>query len=85
MVTGSVTVRERSTLELQGTVRENVTLLEHSIARIDGTVHGNVVNEGGRLDIFGTVRGSVIHRAGQSRIHPNAVIVGSVSDGVEEV
>jgi len=75
MITGNAFVKNGATLRLHGTVCKDLTIEEGSKAIINGTVCGNVINEGGVVEVYGVVYGNV---SGPVNIDGNAVIKGEV-------
>jgi hypothetical protein len=74
MVMGSAKVLAGVVLELEGMVVKDLLLEKNSVVRLRGTVNGDVINNGGHLDIEGTVHGTVFRNDGTTIIDPNALI-----------
>jgi len=77
-INGSMTVAERVQAFFHGIVNGQLILNNNSTVYLHGTVNGDVINRGGHLEIFGVVNGRVMREAGESTIHPKAI----VRDGV---
>lgn len=41
-----------------------------------GTVSGDLINDGGSVEVAGSVDGRLIHRGGTTELTPDAVVVG---------
>lgn len=78
MVTGSVRVDPRGILRLHGMVSRDLVLEPSSHADLYGMVIGNVVNRGGHLRVFGMINGALHHEAGETLVHPGAVVQGGI-------
>ncbi|WP_155798746.1 hypothetical protein [Sorangium cellulosum] len=76
MVTGSVTVASGVELELHGTICRDLHVLHNATVYLHGTVGGNVVNDGGTIDVFGVVRKQLLDNSGTTTIHTDAIISG---------
>lgn len=74
-IAGNVAVAPNITLELYGTVVGKLELEPASKIVLSGTVHGDVVNRGGHLEVYGTVYGRIVRQEGVTIIDPNAVVV----------
>jgi len=75
MVTGNITVIRNGVLVLHGTCCRDLVVEKGAQAYLHGTVGGDVLNRGGRLEVYGTV-GGYVHTAedGDTFIDPNAVV-----------
>ena len=74
MIVGKTTVSECTQLELNGMVVGNLVLKKASTVYLYGMVVGDVINEGGRLEVFGTVNGIVVRKNGETLIDTRAII-----------
>ena len=84
-VTGSVVVAAGGKLKLDGKIRGDLTLEPDSYAELRGMVKGNVINQGGTLDVSGMVVGDVRHESGVSVVHRTAVVHGEVVGDVRDL
>ena len=71
VVNGNVSVISGATFILNGIVMKDINITATSSCNLNGTVMGNVVNNGGTVNIEGVVNGIII---GSTNISPNAVI-----------
>lgn len=76
MITGNAVVKKRATLELFGRIAKNLTVERGAKVVIKGTVSGDVINQGGTVEIYGIVRGNV---NGPANIDKEAVIKGTIN------
>ena len=60
MFTGNVVVKAGGSLILHGMATKSVTLESGSFVNIFGTVSGDVINNGGQLQVSGIVAGKII-------------------------
>lgn len=74
MINGNVTIKQGGNFTLDGLVNKNITLEYNSTAKLYGIVKGDVINNGGELQIFGKVHGSVITNKGNTAIDSDAVV-----------
>jgi hypothetical protein len=79
MVTGNISVLAGGVLHLSGMCVKNVHVLTGGFARLSGMVNGDVINEGGSLEVHGTVHGSVRTVNGQTVVSPGAIVVRGVT------
>jgi cytoskeletal protein CcmA (bactofilin family) len=80
-VVGTVTVVQGGHLILNGMVSRNVSVDAGGVARINGMVVGDVINNGGAVEIFGRVKGHVHELAGRTLVHSSASIDRAGSSG----
>ena len=80
LVTGNITVVNGGTLILHGLCSQNIEIGKGAKAYIHGLVAGNVLNRGGRLEVYGTISGFISTiEEGVTLIDPNAIVAkGSV-------
>ena len=71
---GDVFVRGKATLILHGIVRGNVWVENHGSAFIHGLVTGDITNNGGRVKHYGLIKGRINQLAGETIVHPRALI-----------
>ncbi len=74
MINGNVIIKEGGKFTLDGMVNKNVTLEYNAKAKIYGIVKGDVINNGGDLQVFGKVHGSVITNSGETGIDIDAKV-----------
>ncbi|MCK5280196.1 MAG: hypothetical protein KAK04_16695 [Cyclobacteriaceae bacterium] len=75
MITGNAIVTDGVLLDLHGTVGKDLVVKEGGKAVVKGTVEGDVINQGGAVDIYGNVAGNV---NGQANIYANAIVKGVI-------
>lgn len=78
MVTGNVSVLAGGVLHVYGMCVKDVLVGAGGSAKLMGLVNGNVINDGGTLEVAGTVHGSVTTLKGQTTVSPQAVVVKGV-------
>jgi hypothetical protein len=78
MIKGSVIVDSGGVFHLRGLVSRDLSLEPGSQADLRGLVIGDVVNRGGRLRVFGRISGALRHEAGETLVHPRAVVRGGI-------
>jgi cytoskeletal protein CcmA (bactofilin family) len=78
MFVGMTTVSSGVTLILHGTVTKDLIVEEDSKVMLHGMVIGDVVNNGGHLEVFGMITGKLIRNRGKSIVDPKAVIEGGL-------
>lgn len=78
MVVGAVTITKNFKLIQRGMVVGNVVLRTGASASVHGMVNGDIINDGGLLEVFGMVNGKVNRLGGKTFIDPNA----KIRDGV---
>ena len=76
MVTGNATVIKNVNLILHGMICKSLSVEKDGFAVIYGTISGDLVNKGGRVEVFGMVNGKLIENYGETIIHSGAVING---------
>ena len=74
MIVGDTTVLENTMFELNGMIVGNLIIKKSSTVYLYGTVTRDVVNEGGRLEVFGTVNGKVFRKDGDTLVDSRAII-----------
>jgi hypothetical protein len=74
IVNGRVYVDRGGNLLHQGMIIGTVTVEKGSEANIFGFVKGDVINNGGKLTVFGTVNGTVRTESGTTKIDKDAFI-----------
>ena len=67
---GSARVAMGATLEMQGIILGDLVLDPGTRVLMDGIVHGNVINEGGLLEVFGIVHGEIRGNPGACLLYP---------------
>jgi hypothetical protein len=78
MTVGTVTVGAGGLLRLHGMVAGDLIVDRAGEARVHGMVSRNVINCGGRVELFGMVHGDVITMDGATFIDDEAAILGQV-------
>lgn len=78
MIVGSTTVSENTVLHLHGMIIGNLLLEQSSTVYLHGMVNGDVINRGGRLEVFGIVNGKVIRENGETLVDPKAIVLDGV-------
>lgn len=74
MIVGNVNVIEYTEFHLRGTVVGNLNINENTLVILRGTVNGDVVNNGGKLEIYGMINGRLFKESGETFIDEKAVI-----------
>ena len=75
-IVGTATVQADITLILEGQITKNLILQKDSTAYLHGTVSGDVINNGGHLEVFGVINGSLVEKGGITVIDSNAIVKG---------
>lgn len=74
-VTGNITIVKGGNLVLLGMCEKNIIVEAGAEAYLHGTVVGNVLNQGGYLEVYGTTGGHVdTTEDGTTFIDPNAIV-----------
>jgi hypothetical protein len=81
MATGNISVVSGGMLHLHGMCVKNVIIQSGGSAKLHGMVNGDVINEGGTLEVQGTVQGAVRTISGKTVVSPAAVVVRGVMQG----
>ncbi|GEM_PF-868861 len=74
IVNGSITVAENTIFNLSGILNGRLFLKEKATVYLSGMVSGDIVNNGGYLEISGTINGNIIRQQGQIIVKPEAII-----------
>ena len=74
MIIGTTIVLPKIVLNLNGMIVGNLILAKNSVVYHHGTVKGDIINKGGKIEIFGTVIGRIIRESGITKIHDNSII-----------
>ena len=77
-ITGKVLVKRGGRLALHGVISNNVFLEEGASVFIqkDAQVNGEVINNGGKLYIYGSIYGKVLNKSGKVIVGKHAFISG---------
>lgn len=67
---GNIDIRQDVTLN--GEINGNVTVHEGNTFIVRGIIKGNLINEGGQVEIYGTVYGSIRRHAGETMVDVSA-------------
>ena len=71
VVTASASVINGAYFKLNGVVSKDLTIAAGSSVDVNGVVNGNIINEGGVVNVTGVVRGSLY---GAAHVSANAVV-----------
>ncbi len=77
MITGDVTIGNKSTFILHGMCCKSLIIEQDSRAYIHGTISGNIINNG-NLEVYGTVIGNIhTSKTGNTFISPQAKVMNN--------
>ena len=79
MVTGNITVSNGASLKLNGMCLNNVIVEKSSHAEINGMINGDLINNGGSLDVHGSINGDINSFSGESNVSHSAHVAGQLS------
>lgn len=77
--TGNVVVSQGGILHLHGMCSRDLTVNRGGRAIIHGMVCGNVVNDGGEVEILGTIIGTLQGLSDAARVDPKASVRGGLA------
>jgi len=77
-IVGNTTVNSGVIFTLHGQIVGDLLLMENSNVILHGMVNGNVINQGGNLDVFGMICGNLSKNGGTTTIHPKALVTGHI-------
>ena len=80
IIKGSVKVLDGAVIRFNGMVEKNLTVEQGGYAVINGMVKGNVINDGGKLEIYGYIKGVVKELSGKTYIDLKSCIGNDVID-----
>lgn len=78
IVVGSTEVSKNKVLALYGEIIGDLTVKKDARVRLYGMVNGNVLNEGGQLEVFGIVGGGITRKGGKTTINSGAIVLGDI-------
>lgn len=74
MIVGDVVVLGSAEFVLRGMMEGNLSIRENTTVYLNGTVNGDVINNGGSLEVYETINGRLFRERGNTFIDGNAVV-----------
>ena len=74
MIVGNVEVLDGATLYLRGSLNGRLYIYEGAKVLLYGTNNGDVINDGGILEVFGVINGRLFRERGRTLIDDNALV-----------
>lgn len=82
-ITGNATIISGGEFILHGTCGRDLIVEPGAVVHIHGTVMGNILNNGGQVEIYGVVGGDIYSFSGETFVSEDSVISGRRVNSLE--